>query len=74
MNHKAFIVGIFSFYSGEMSMWKQLGFRFDDETDLKGIWESIPVDQQQEFIRVYSILLVKLTKKQQPTELESENE
>ena len=55
-------------------MWMQLGFRFDDETDLKGIWESIPVDQQQEFIRVYSILLVKHTKKQQPTELESENE
>ena len=74
MTHNASIVSIFSFYSGEMIMWKQFGFRFEDIEDLNGIWDSIPVDQQQEFVRVYSMLLVRLIKKQLPTELEFDHE
>ena len=74
MTHNASIVSIFSFYSGEMIMWKQLGFRFVDIEDLNGIWDSIRVDQQQEFVRVYSMLLVRLIKKQLPTELEFDHE
>jgi hypothetical protein len=59
---------------GGISMWKQLGFRFDVDVDLEGIWDTIPIEQQQEFIRVYSGLLVKVTKKLPAEKMEQENE
>ena len=52
---------------------KQLGFRFDVDADLEGIWDSIPI-HQQEFIRVHSELVVKVTKNQPPVNSEHENE
>ena len=55
-------------------MLKQLGFRFDVDADLEGIWDFIPIEHQQEFIRVYSGLVVKVTKNQPPVNSEHENE
>jgi len=41
-------------------MWEQPVLMFDSETDLHGIWESIPMDQRQEFIVVCAMLLVEV--------------
>lgn len=68
-----FTVGFLN-YIGRNSILKQLGFRFDVDADLEGIWDSIPIEHQQEFIRVHSELVVKVTKNQPPVNSEHENE
>jgi hypothetical protein len=51
-------------------MWEQPALLFDGETDLKGIWEAISVDQRREFIAACSKLLVKMASQSQAQKLE----
>ena len=55
-------------------MWDQPILLFDDETDLKGIWESIALDQRLKFIAACAVLLVKVASASKPKNLESEDE
>jgi hypothetical protein len=58
----------------EVPMWEQPVLLFDAETDLKGIWEAIPLDQRQEFIAAWSMLLVKVASKSRAQKMEAEIE
>ena len=55
-------------------MWEQPVLLFDDETDLKGIWESISLDQRLKFIAACALLLVKVAGAAKPKNLRFEDE
>ena len=55
-------------------MWEQPILPFDDEADLKGLWESISLDQRQKFIAACATLLVKAVSVAKPKKTESEDE